>query len=41
MMENNPGYYETISNMEVDYPTQDLRQIQKDAIRTYDDVQNE
>ena len=40
MMENNPGYFETISSMEVDYPTPDLKQIYKDVIRSYEDVKN-
>lgn len=35
MMESNPGYYQALSKMNVDYPTPDLRQIEKDVIRSY------
>ena len=38
MLDNNRGYYDTIRKMNVDYPTPDIRQIEKDVIRSYQDL---
>ena len=38
MLDNNRGYYDTIKKMNVDYPTPDIRQIEKDVIRSYQDL---
>ncbi len=40
MLDQNPGYYDTLKNLALDYPSPDFNQIEIDAIRTYASITN-
>ena len=40
-MDSNPGYYQTLKKVAIDYPTPDYNQILIDGERSYGEVKSE